>query len=108
MSTLEERETRRQEDGEICESCFGKVLKTLLLIAACVVAALVTMFCLPGCTTIQYGDLRYQRLGGQQFDNFSLTKTDTGDILVEFDKYTGEGIAPIVAAAVKAAVEATK
>jgi hypothetical protein len=76
------------------------------LLIIIVVVAIVFACC--GCTTIKYGDLEYMRLGGSQIDNFSLTKLPDGDILVEFDKRTAEGIGPIVGAAVEGAIKAMK
>lgn len=84
---------------------------TIIIILVLILAGFAAFY-LSGCTTIQYttsaGEMFYQRIGGSQVDNFSVTKTAEGDILVEFDKYIGEGVGPIVAAAVKAAVEAAK
>ena len=63
---------------------------------------------LGGCTTVEWGDVKYSRLGGQELESMSITKLENGDVLVELNKYKGEGIAPIVEGAVRGAMMGLK
>ena len=68
--------------------------------------ALFLMAIVPGCTVVEWADVKYMRLGGQELDSMSITRLENGDVLVELNRYKGEGIGEIVGAAVGAAVEA--
>ena len=78
----------------------------ILLIISITLMIVGVVICFAGCTTIQYGDLKYMRFGGMQIEAFSLTKLDDGSILVEFDKFAGEEVMPTVDAIIQAAVTA--
>ena len=61
-------------------------MKTMLMIMIALVS---------GCTVVEWGDVRYSRLGGQELNSMSITRLENGDVLVELNKYRGEGIGEI-------------
>ena len=81
-------------------------MKTLLLITLALL--------LSGCTTkIQYNPVTHEIFYegpalGKEFDSLSITLTDTGDVLIEVNKYKHEGIGPIVEGAVRGAIRGVK
>ena len=67
------------------------------------------MAMLTGCgTTIRYnpetGEIYYHSDTEKEFSNLSILKQVNGDVLIEVNKYKGEGVGPIVGAAVEGAV----
>lgn len=78
--------------------------KLLILIAAVLIG---------GCgTTIRYnpetGEVYYHSDTGKEFSDLAIIKEADGSILIEVNKYKGEGIGPIVGAAVEGAVRGMK
>ena len=68
---------------------------------------------LGGCgTTIRYnpetGEVYYHSDTGKEFSNLSIIKQANGDVLVEVNKYKGDGIGPIVEGAVRGAIKGMK
>lgn len=65
----------------------------------CVVTLIALWFGVGGCTTIEYNPetnaVKYQSFGGKEFDSLDITKTDTGDILIEVNKFKGEPVAEV-------------
>ena len=57
--------------------------------------ALFLMAIVPGCTVVEWADVKYMRLGGQELDSMSITRLENGDVLVELNRYKGEGIGEI-------------
>jgi len=48
-----------------------------------------------GCTTVEWGDVKYARFGGQELESMSITRLENGDVLVELNKYKSENIGPL-------------
>lgn len=68
---------------------------------------------LAGCgTTIRYnpesGEIYYHSDTGKEFNDLAIIKEANGSILIEVNKYKGQGIGPIVGAAVEGAVRGMK
>ena len=57
--------------------------------------ALFLMAIVPGYTVVEWADVKYMRLGGQELDSMSITRLENGDVLVELNRYKGEGIGEI-------------
>ena len=66
-----------------------------------------------GCgTTIRYipetGEIYYHSDTEKEFSDLSILKQPDGSILIEVNKYKGEGVGPIIGAAVEGAVRGMK
>ena len=48
-----------------------------------------------GCTVVEWGPVKYSRLGGQELESMSVTRMENGDVLVELNKYKGEGMGEV-------------
>ena len=62
-------------------------MKTLLLT--------LLMLLVSGCTIVEWGPVKYSRLGGQELESMSVTRMENGDVLVELNKYKGEGMGEV-------------
>ena len=66
---------------------------------------------LSGCTTVRYNPETHEvffqtPVFDRSIDKLSITKLENGDVLIEIENYATEGMAPVVAAAVRAALDA--
>jgi len=59
------------------------------------IIVMVLLIMINGCTVVEWGEVKYTRLGGQELDSMSITRRENGDVLVELNRYKGEGIGEI-------------
>ncbi len=95
-------EAKKKDVGVIVWKCLLWASKLILL-------ALI----LGGCgTTIRYnpetGEVYYHSDTGKEFSDLSIIKQANGNILIEVNKYKGEGIGSIVEGAVRGAIQGIK
>ena len=86
----------------------SRILKTLFIWAVICILIMCA-----SCTTIKYNpdthDVFFQTpVFARTIDALSITKLENGDVLIEMKAYKTEGMAPVVAAAVEAAVRGMK